>query len=96
MKDHHETRACGCVLLHRRVYVCEQHAEMPEALRDHISEMVSRTVGEEIEASVASERERSADLLRRALAALELHALRDPQADAALRDVHERLVQYAP
>ena len=58
--DHHETRDCGCVLLHRRVYVCEKHAAMPEKLRDQISEMVSRVVAEEVKAAVALERERCA------------------------------------
>ena len=56
--DHHETRDCGCVLLHRRVYVCEKHAAMPEKIRDRISELVSQTMAKEVEAAVAIERKR--------------------------------------
>ena len=58
--DHQEKRDCGCVLLHRRVYVCEKHAAVPEKIRDQISEMVGQVMAKEVEASVALERERCA------------------------------------
>ena len=53
MKDRHEKRSCGCVLLHRRVFVCERHAELPEEVRDTISEMGSRVIAEEVKANVS-------------------------------------------
>lgn len=60
--DHHEARDCGCVLLHRRVYVCEKHAAMPEKIRDRISEMAAQVMAKEIDAAVVLERERCAKI----------------------------------
>lgn len=65
--DHHEKRSCGCVVLHRRVYVCEKHAELPESVRDQVSEMMSRTLSQEIEAACSLERKKGSEALREAL-----------------------------
>lgn len=64
--DHHEKRACGCVLLHRRVFVCEHHAALPEAIRDKISSMMSDVMAEEIEAACALERKKCSEVTREA------------------------------
>lgn len=65
--DHHETRSCGCVLLHRRVYVCERHAQMPEALRDRLSEMVGSFMAKEVDAARILGRKEGEGVARRAL-----------------------------
>ena len=65
--DHHEKRSCGCVLLHRRVYVCEKHSQLPESMRDRISELLTKTMAEQIEAACSIERKKCSEVLREAL-----------------------------
>jgi len=62
MAAHIETRDCGCRIKHERVYVCERHAQLPEDIRDRLSEMVSKVIVDEIKAAVALERERCAKI----------------------------------
>jgi hypothetical protein len=65
--DHNEKRSCGCVILHRRVYVCERHAQLPEALRDKISQMGSKVMAEEIDAARILGRKEGEDVARKAI-----------------------------
>lgn len=65
--DHHEKRSCGCVLLHRRVYVCERHAQLPEELRDKVSAMTSNVIAAEIDAARILGRKQGEEIARDAL-----------------------------
>ena len=56
--EHRELRACGCVIVHKRVEVCQKHGQLPPDIRDRLSEMVSKVMVDEIDAAVEIERQR--------------------------------------
>lgn len=65
--DHNEKRSCGCVILHRRVYVCERHAQLPEELRNKVSEIASKVMADEIDAARILGRKQGEEIARKAL-----------------------------
>lgn len=86
MAVHIEARDCGCRIKHERVYVCERHAEMPESIRDRLSEMVSKVMADEINAAVTVERARWAIFYRIAVAARKMLDARKSYMDQLLVD----------
>lgn len=55
------------MILHKRVYVCEGHSQLPEKVRDQVSEMLTRTMAEQVEAACVLERRKAFEATREAL-----------------------------